>query len=756
MSSTSSLSTSSSSASKNNQTPPNRQQQQQQQQQKQQQRNQPPSFEGSVRDDDDDDIDRNGNGESNAAAKGKPAVSFQSVNFSTAIGGIGGIGGMGGIGGGPASDEGAQRRTTLEFIDQNLEVIREDDTSESSGPTANNNNNNVNDASLKNSVVSHQGSATGVAVEEDASSTGDVSFSSFNGGVGGGVNQPMGEHAKSMARQLKMDGIVEKAPSSSSRKPPLKRMGSTKRKKENLQEEGRLAIVSRNSETEYVKVVVPKSDSVQKLIHDSIAANILFKACSAEELVELVEVFAPSEASAGSTIIRQGDEGGAFYVLETGTIDVYEEEQHKATLYSGTSFGEIALLYGCPRSATLRTRYFCKLWSISRTAFRAITSQFKRRRMEVKVDFLKKVKIKDKFLSDVLSESEMNTLALATLNESYEAGRSIVREGEPGDIFYMIDSGSVDVYIKAKGDAPVATLGSGAFFGELALLSNDCRTASCVAKTDVKCHILMRDDFNLLLGDLQSLMDGAAYGEREEVSLQPKKAVKMSMQVDLADLDIMKVLGIGAFGRVRLAKLKKPRSDLEDHNGFFALKCISKQSLKDNGLDSHIMNEKAIMSGLEHPFINRFYCDMEDDEFLYFLLEALPGGELCKRLREEKKFPEPWGKFYSASVLFAFCHMHEKKIAYRDLKPENLVMDSVGYVKVVDFGLAKVIDGGKTWTLCGTPAYLAPEIVLNDGHDWAVDYWALGVFLYEMTSGREPFAAKKSDGSVQTNCFGTR
>jgi len=358
------------------------------------------------------------------------------------------------------------------------------------------------------------------------------------------------------------------------------------------------------------------------------------------------------------------------------------------------------------------------------------------------VDFLKKVKIKDKFLSDVLSESEMNTLALATLNESYEAGRSIVREGEPGDIFYMIDSGSVDVYIKAKGDAPVATLGSGAFFGELALLSNDCRTASCVAKTDVKCHILMRDDFNLLLGDLQSLMDGAAYGEREEVSLQPKKAVKMSMQVDLADLDIMKVLGIGAFGRVRLAKLKKPRSDLEDHNGFFALKCISKQSLKDNGLDSHIMNEKAIMSGLEHPFINRFYCDMEDDEFLYFLLEALPGGELCKRLREEKKFPEPWGKFYSASVLFAFCHMHEKKIAYRDLKPENLVMDSVGYVKVVDFGLAKVIDGGKTWTLCGTPAYLAPEIVLNDGHDWAVDYWALGVFLYEMTSGREPFAAK--------------
>ena len=162
------------------------------------------------------------------------------------------------------------------------------------------------------------------------------------------------------------------------------------------------------------------------------------------------------------------------------------------------------------------------------------------------------------------------------------------------------------------------------------------------------------------------------------------------IRVDLSDLEILKVLGIGAFGRVRLAKLKHPVNGIKNDDGFFALKCISKQSLKENGLDSHILNEKAIMSGLEHPFINRYYCDMEDDKYLYFLLEALPGGELCKRLREEKQFPEPWGKFYSASVLFAFCHMHAKKIAYRDLKPENLVMDSIGYVKVVDFGLAKV------------------------------------------------------------------
>lgn len=603
-------------------------------------------------------------------------------------------------------------------MDQGLDVIAEDEATDDS--TAAN-------SVFKSSQTSK--ASTRAGSQSSATSYEDVIEDSFSMPTA----EPMGEHAKSMARQL---GMVDKS-SSNKRRMPTKSKSSRK-----LEEEGRRAIVSRDTDTEYVKKVVEKSDEVKKMIREAIATNILFKACSDEELDELVEVFAPSEAAAGSTIIKEGDEGDAFFYMERGTVDVYEGDVHKVTLYSGVTFGEIALLYGCPRSATLRSRYFCKLWSISRTAFRAITSDFKRRRMDEKVDFLKKVKIKDKSFSELLSESEISTLALACLTESFEPGHVIVREGEPGDIFYMIDSGSVDVFIKSKGSKPVVTLESGKFFGELALLSSDVRTASCIAKTSVKCHILMRNDFNLLLGDLQSLLDGNDYKRREAVEVdKPRKAVKLVPKVKLSDLEIMKVLGVGAFGRVRLVKLRHPIDGIKE-DGFFALKCISKKLLTENGLMSHILNEKSIMAGMEHPFINRFYCDMDDDKYLYFLLEALTGGELCKRLREEKKFSEKWGKFYSASVLFAFCHMHAKKIAYRDLKPENLVMDSTGYVKVVDFGLAKVIEGGKTWTLCGTPAYLAPEIVLNDGHDWAVDYWALGVLLFEMTSGKEPFAAK--------------
>jgi serine/threonine protein kinase len=220
-------------------------------------------------------------------------------------------------------------------------------------------------------------------------------------------------------------------------------------------------------------------------------------------------------------------------------------------------------------------------------------------------------------------------------------------------------------------------------------------------------------------------------------------------------------LGVGAFGRVHLVKSTKGMSseavdsttneaDSKDQSTSgsnptssktYALKMLSKTSIVESGLQDHVMTEKKIMEELHHPFILDFYGAMQDDKHIYFLLEVLLGGELFKFLRAENQFPESWSKFYAASVLLAFRDIHSKKIAYRDLKPENLVMDSNGFLKLVDFGLAKKVDSGKTWTLCGTPDYLAPEVILNEGHDWAVDYWALGVLIYEMTAGSPPFYA---------------
>merc|ERR1719223_34080 len=162
-----------------------------------------------------------------------------------------------------------------------------------------------------------------------------------------------------------------------------------------------------------------------------------------------------------------------------------------------------------------------------------------------------------------------------------------------------------------------------------------------------------------------------------------------------------------------------------------------------------------MMRMLDHPFIVKIYQALQDKKYIYFLMNLLPGGELMDLLDSQRHFPESWTRFYGATVLSAFQTIHGKQIAYRDLKPENLVLDAEGYCYVIDFGLAKKCDKGKTWTFCGTPDYLAPEIIRGKGHDWGVDYWGLGVLLYELTNGYPPFYADDPTNTARKIIKGT-
>jgi len=201
----------------------------------------------------------------------------------------------------------------------------------------------------------------------------------------------------------------------------------------------------------------------------------------------------------------------------------------------------------------------------------------------------------------------------------------------------------------------------------------------------------------------------------------------------LADYELKDILGTGSFGKVRLVRHKKTSS-------IFALKQLAKSLILRTKQLEHIMAEKNILAQLQFPFIVQFFGSLQDEKHVYLVLEYVIGGEFFTHLRSANRFPNDTGRFYAAGVVLAFEHLHDQDIIYRDLKPENLLLDNVGYVKVTDFGFAKRVDPTiKTWTLCGTPEYLAPEIILNKGHGKAVDWWALGVLIYEMLVGYPPF-----------------
>lgn len=151
-----------------------------------------------------------------------------------------------------------------------------------------------------------------------------------------------------------------------------------------------------------------------------------------------------------------------------------------------------------------------------------------------------------------------------------------------------------------------------------------------------------------------------------------------------------------------------------------------------------MVNEKTILMKMNHPFIVKLAGTFHDERSLYMILEYVVGGEFFSHLRRANRFENHVGRFFGAHVALMFEYMHSMDVIYRDLKPENLLLDRQGYLKITDFGFAKIV-AFKTYTLCGTPEYIAPEVLLNQGHGKGVDWWTMGILVYEMLVGQPPF-----------------
>ena len=210
--------------------------------------------------------------------------------------------------------------------------------------------------------------------------------------------------------------------------------------------------------------------------------------------------------------------------------------------------------------------------------------------------------------------------------------------------------------------------------------------------------------------------------------------------VRLQDYSLLCIVGIGSFGKV----LKVAKKDEEDVRRVYAMKVIEKDLVVRNKMVFHTISEKEVLEKATHPFIVRLHRSFQTRKQLVLVMDFLSGGELFFHLQREKRFDEERARVYSAEIALALSHLHGMDIIYRDLKSENLVLDSEGHLVLTDFGLAKVDmpRDGRAYTFCGTPEYMAPELVRKDGHTFSVDFWSLGILLYEMAAGSPPFFAK--------------
>ncbi|KAL4773590.1 kinase-like domain-containing protein [Aspergillus nidulans var. acristatus] len=209
-------------------------------------------------------------------------------------------------------------------------------------------------------------------------------------------------------------------------------------------------------------------------------------------------------------------------------------------------------------------------------------------------------------------------------------------------------------------------------------------------------------------------------------------------QLSIRDFVLLKTLGTGTFARVWLARLRDDKTKPEK---VYALKILRKADVIKLKQVEHVRNERKTLADVSgHPFITTLVASFSDSQSLYMLLDYCPGGEIFSYLRRARRFNENTSKFYAAEITMTIEFLHDAEgVVYRDLKPENILLDADGHIKLVDFGFAKQIGDRETYTLCGTPEYLAPEVIHNSGHGLAVDWWALGILIYEFLVGQPPF-----------------
>jgi cGMP-dependent protein kinase len=326
-----------------------------------------------------------------------------------------------------------------------------------------------------------------------------------------------------------------------------------------------------------------------------------------------------------------------------------------------------------------------------------------------------------------LSEIKLIELCTRMKKTVYQENEVVFEEGSAGDCFYLLYKGKVKAL---KGDKFLREIQEKSCFGERSLLLSQKHSATIKAVEKSTIFVLSRDDFFSLLD--KNILEYLTH----KISLQD------NFSLTLEDLYFIKNLGEGKFGYVSLVHNKK---------NSFAIKAVNKKAAdKQKILISYLKKERNILLSLDHQFIVKLVKTMKNEEFIFFLMEYVNGLPLSSYLDHRKEHQiknKTETQFYIATLLVIIDYLNARLIAHRDIKPDNIMIDDKGYLKMIDFGTAVVLKDF-TNTIVGTPYYIAPEILLGKGYSFSADYWSIGVTAYEIYYGKYPFGNKASDPMV--------
>ncbi|GAB5356704.1 hypothetical protein AAMO2058_000312300 [Amorphochlora amoebiformis] len=479
-----------------------------------------------------------------------------------------------------------------------------------------------------------------------------------------------------------------------------------------------------------------------KVITKALSRTVLFRGLRQSDLNAVAREVIPTEIKKGGYLVKKGEKAGKLYIIASGSvIKTGAEETATKKFGKGEVVAELSLLYGLPHPSTLQCATKTKLWVMGRLAFKRMNMIIAKERQKLYGDFLEKVP-----LLVTLTDEERLQIADTLVEEEYKAGQTIMERGEEGNCMYFLRTGQVTVH---KPDdtgrrRTVVRYNPGDYFGERALLKNQVRAATVIAIKDSTLLRLDRRVCGLVLGSVEGLMRTRMkknYSEDKVASMSPpgspnlrRMSKVMVTKFPIRDLVQVRFLGKGAFGRVHLA--------VDGHRVPYAVKAVNKEKAVRRKQQKNLNSERKLMLALTHPFIVRLYGTEKDKDNLYFVLEPMPGGDLFKLLKKQpgRRFDEKVAQYYAGAIASVFTYLHKNNIVHRDLKPENVLVDCKGYPKLTDFGFAKVIEG-TTYTFLGTPDYMAPEIIRSKGYGKGVDWWTLGILVYEMITGagKTPF-----------------